>query len=280
MIKLGIFGDQSTSLTLLKQLKSMPGIEIVGIFFSGNNPNPAGLKVIASPGELMDISDAILLHGDKSVSPELIKTILRKSRHLYLKNIPNFSIKETRDLIDLEKEARVVTSLNNPFDNIPYFDKSGRTYEKPFLINLRTSFEGNLLKPSHELMLLITAINRIVQSSFKKLEIFSMNDANSQIMVNIRVEYKNGSVVNLTITQEKCPGYCEIFEPSKHIKFDIPASLYSFYPPVNQEIAAIEGFIRLIENQDIKGNSFDTLQNGVQIVHEIREHLRFNEIDF
>jgi hypothetical protein len=43
---------------------------------------------------------------------------------------------------------------------------------------------------------------------------------------------------------------------------------------------AIGNYIRLIQDQDKKSNSFDNLLHGVQIVHEIREHLRFNEIDF
>jgi hypothetical protein len=49
---------------------------------------------------------------------------------------------------------------------------------------------------------------------------------------------------------------------------------------LNQEYTAISNFIRLIQNGDRKANSFDSLLNGVQIVHEIKEHLRFNGIDF
>jgi hypothetical protein len=56
--------------------------------------------------------------------------------------------------------------------------------------------------------------------------------------------------------------------------------LYILYPHLNQEYTAIQSFVKLIQNQDKKANSFDNLLNGVQIVHEIREDLRFNEIEF
>jgi len=75
-------------------------------------------------------------------------------------------------------------------------------------------------------------------------------------------------------------GVCEIFQKSKKIQFDIQTPLYIQYPQLNQEYTAISNFIRLIQNRDKKANSFDSLLNGVQIVHEIKEHLRFNGIEF
>ncbi|MBV5312156.1 MAG: hypothetical protein JZU47_02600 [Prolixibacteraceae bacterium] len=280
MIKLGIFGDQTTNPELLEQLKTMPGTEVVGVYFSGNATVPDGFVELLSPINLMDISDAILILSDKTISCELIRLILRKSKHMYLKTIPNLNIKEIKELIDLEKEAGVVTFIYNPFSYIPHFDPFSNKFEKPLLINLRTCFEGSTIKPSHEMLLLITAINRVVQSNYKKLDIFGMRESEAQIIVNLRIEFENGSVVNLTITQEKISGCCEIFEQTKRTKFEFQTPLYILYPHLNQEYTAIGNYIRLIQNQDKKANSFDNLLNGVQIVHEIREHLRFNEIDF
>ncbi|MBA4408436.1 MAG: hypothetical protein Q8S54_18805 [Bacteroidota bacterium] len=280
MIKLGIFGDETTSPELLEQLKTMRGTEVTGVYYSGNAPVPDGFVELTSPIGLMDISDAILIQSDKTISCELIRLILRKSKHMYLKTIPNLNIKEIKDLIDLEKEAGIVTFIYNPFNYIPYFDPFTNKFEKPLLINLRTCFESASIKPSHELLLLITALNRVVQSNFKKLEIFGMKESGSPIILNLRIEYENGSVINLTITQEKIPGNCEIFEPTKRTKFEFQTPLYILYPYLNQEYAAIGNFIRLIQDQDKKGGSFDNLLNGVQIVHEIRTHLRFKEIDF
>ena len=280
MIKLGIFGDQTTSSDLLDQLKTMPGTEVAGVYFSGNASVPAGFVELLSPTGLMDISDAILILSDKTISCELIRLILRKSKHMYLKTIPNLSIKEIKELIDLEKEAGIVTSIYNSFSYIPSFDPFSNKFEKPLLINLRTCFEGNSIKPSHEMLLLLTAMNRVVQSNYKKLEIFGIRESGVQINLNLRVEYENGSVFNLTISQEKVPGWCEIFEQSKRTIFNFEPPLSVLYPYLNQEYIAIGNFVRLIQYQDKKSNSFDNLLHGVQIVHEIREHLRFNEIDF
>ncbi len=280
MIKLGIFGDHTTNPELLAQLKMMPEVEIIGLYFSGNATDPDGFPVFSSPIGLMDVSDAILILSDKSISNDLVKLILRKSKHVYLKSVPSLHIREIKELIDLEKEAGIVTFIYNPFNYNPYFDPFSKKYEKPFLINLRTCFEGAVIKSSHEMLLLVTALNRLVQSNYKKLEVFGLQEANNQLVINLRIEYNNGCVINLTVSQEKIPGFCEIFQKSERIQFDIQTSLYVQYPHLNQEYAAISNFIRLIQNRDKKSNSFDSLLNGVQIVHEIKEHLRFNGIDF
>lgn len=280
MIKLGIFGDQTTNHELLGQLNTIPEVEVAGLYFSGNVEVSDGFPVFSSPIGLMDISDAILILSDKSISNDLVKLILRKSKHIYLKSVPSVHIREIKELIDLEKEAGIVTFIYNPFNYNPYFDPFSNKYEKPFLINLRTCFEGEVIKASHEMLLLVTALNRLVQSNYKKLEVFGLLELNNNLVISLRIEYNNGCVINLTVSQEKISGFCEIFQKSKRIQFEIQTPLYIQYPHLNQEYRAISNFIRLIQNRDKKANSFDSLLNGVQIVHEIKEHLRFNGIDF
>lgn len=280
MIKLGIFGDQTTNLELLEQLRKMPEVEVAGVYFSGNGVVPDDFPELLSPVGLMDVSDAILILSNKSISNDLIRLILRKSKHVYLKTIPFLHIREIKELIDLEKEAGIVTFIYNPFNYIPYLDPFITKYEKPFLINLRTSFEGELIKPSYEMLLLVTALNRVVQSNLKKLDVFGLCEPDHQLIINLRIEYDNGCVINLTVSKEKLPGYCEIFEQKKITEFEFQTPLYKLYPHLNQEYTAINHFIRLIQNQNKKANSFDNLLNGDRIVHEIREHLRFNGIDF
>ena len=280
MIKLGIFGDQTTNHELLGKLNTIPEVEVTGLYFSGNVEVSDGFPVFLSPIGLMDVSDAILILSDKSISNDLVKLILRKSKHVYLKSVPSLHIREIKELIDLEKEAGIVTFIYNPFNYNPYFDPFSNKYEKPFLINLRTCFEGEVIKASHEMLLLVTALNRLVQSNYKKLEVFGLHDSNNQLVISLRIEYNNGCVINLTVSQEKISGFCEIFQKSKRIQFEIKTPLYVQYPQLNQEYTAISNFIRLIQNGDKKANSFDSLLNGVQIVHEIKEHLRFNGIDF
>jgi len=280
MIKLGVFGDQSTNPELIEQIRSVTDIRIAGVNFSGNANIPSGLKEFSGPEDLMDAADAILFLSEKSISIELIKLILRKSRHLYLSATPNLNVKEIKELLGFEKEAGIVTFIYNKFDYLPFLDVTKINYEKPFLINLRTCFEGNVIKPSHEILLIITALNRIAKSNFKKLEIFAIKDSESQLTINLRIEYDNGSVINFTITQEKSSGNCEIFCPNGNFNFEFQNPLYIAYPQINQEFIAIGNYLELIQNKDRKENSFDNLIKGVQIIHEIREHLRFNGLDF
>lgn len=264
----------------MRQLKTMPEVTVAGVYFSGNVTIPTDFTEFFNPIELMEMSDAILIMSDKSISSDLIRLILRKSKHIYLKTIPDLNIRELKELIDLEKEAGIVNFIYNPFDFVPHFDPFVNKYEKPLLINLRTCFEGLSIKPANEMLLLVTAINRVVQTNYKKTEVFGLNDSEGQLVVNIRVEYENSSVVNLTVSKSKTAGYCEIFNATGRTKFEFQTPLYISYPHINQEYTAICNFIDIIHLHDRQANSFDNLLNGVRIVEEISEHLRFNEIQF
>jgi hypothetical protein len=280
MIKLGIFGDQSTNIQLLEKIKALSDTGIVGVNFSGNVEVPSGYQEFSGPVDLMEISDAILILSNKSISIDLIKLMLRKSKHIYLSAIPNLNVKEIKELLDFEKEAGVVTYIYNRFNYLPFFDRPVNSFESPLLINLRTCFEGTLIKPSSELLLLVTALNHLVKSNYKKIEIFALDESSDLLIVNLRIEYGNGSVINLTISQENSSGSCEIFSKSGKSRIDFDTPLYSSYPQMNQEFVAIENYLGLIQNKDRKENSFENLMKGVQIMHEIREYLRFNGIDF
>jgi len=278
MIKLGIFGDQTSNPELVGMINKIPEVTIEGVYFSGDMPVPKGIKQFYSPVELMMNSDAILVISEKSISNDLIKLILRKSKHIYLKAIPPLSLKEIKELSDLEREAGIVNYIFNSFDFIPHFDVLNKKNEKPILINLRTCFAETSLTPVNELLLLVTAINRVVQSNYKKTEVFGLKDIDGLLVVNSRIEYENSSVVNLTVSYGKSPGYCEIYTTSGNTKFEFEQPLYQAYPNNNKEYTSILNFIQVIQQQDKPVNSFDNLQNGVRIVDEINEHLRFNDI--
>lgn len=279
MLKLGIFGDQSTNPELLAQLGSLPGTNVSGVFYSGNTSLPNPFPELSSPESLMDISDALLILSDKSVSSDLIRMILRKSKHLYLKTIPNMNIREVKELIDLEKEAGIITYIYNPFNYIPWLDPYQTNYEKPMLLNLRTCFEGTLLKPAQELLLLVTALNRLAQSNFKKIDVFGLENQ-SVLVVSLRIEYDNGSVFNLTLSQEPCSGFCEIIEQSSQHFYTIDQPLFVQFPQLNQENTAIAGFIQSVREPALQSNTFDNFLGGLQILQEIKTQLRFNEIVF
>lgn len=278
MIKLGIFGDQTSDLQLVRMIAHIPEVTIIGVCFSGGVPVPEGFKEFFSPVELMRLSDAVLVLNKKSISSDLIRLILRKSKHVYLRAIPLLSLREIKELTDLEKEAGIVNYIYNPFDFIPHFNALNKKNDKPLLINLRTCFEGTLLSPSNEMLLLVTALYRVVHNNYKKTEVFGIKDLNNQLVIHIRIEFEDSSVINLTVTTEQTAGHCEIFSPSGRITFEFEQPLYNAYPDINKEYASISNFIHVIQQQVKAANSFDNLQNGVRIVDEIKEHLRFNEI--
>lgn len=280
MIKLGVFGDQTTSQTIFSELKSMSDVVISGVHFTGNAQVSGDLPEVSSPERLMDISDALLILGQKSISSDLVRLILRKSKHLFLETIPNLHVRDIKELTDLEKEAGSTIVIYNPFHYLPWLDPEQTSYEKPFLLNFRTTFESSLIKPAHELLLLVTALNRITQSNYKKLDVFGMKEPGSQLVINLRLEYDNGCVVNITISQSPVEGLCEVFSQSGTFRYEFQKPVITLYPQLSQEITAIKDFIRNVNYQGLKNQASYSTLNDLKILQEIREHLRFKEIVF
>lgn len=280
MIKLGVFGDQTTDRAILSEIRSMTDVVITGVYFSGNVAVPEGFDEHASPEGLMDVSDALLMLGQKSISSDLIRLILRKSKHLFLETIPNLDVRDIKELADLEKEAGSSIVIYNPFNYLPWLDPLATSYEKPFLINLRTTFKSSLIKPAHELLLLVTAINRLTQSNYKKLDVFGLKGEEEQLIVNLRLEYDNGSVANMTVSQAHSEGHCEVFDQTGTVRYEFRKPLFTLHPQLDQEITAITDFIRNISSQIPKNHTVYSTLNDLKILQEIREHLRFKEIVF
>jgi len=280
MIKLGIFGDQTTHPEFLKQLNSLNDNAIIGGYFYDSCKFPEGIPEFQGPMELMDYSEALLILSDKRNSCELIKLILRKSKHLFLKTIPNLNLREIKDLAGLEKEAGIICSIYSPFKYIPFFDPIKNKYEKPLLINLRTSFEGGMIGNADELLLLLTALNHLVQSNSRKIEIFGLDQLKGQLVINLRIEFHNGSVVNLTLSQEESAGMFEVFHSNGRNQYHFEKPLYSSYSQVNQELRAVSDFVESIKKNDRTEISFDRLTNGVHMLNQIQQTLHFNGIDF
>lgn len=279
MIRVGIFGDQSVNQQVLSRLQTFQGIEFSGACFYGNAKTPEWLNDVSSPAELMDQSDAVLFLSTRNVSQDLIRLVLRKSRHLFLKTIPNLQAKEVKELMDLEKEAGIVSFIYNPFNNIPFFKKIQKEFEKPFLLNIRSCFENNLPDKTNEMLLLTTALCQITESSLKKIDITGFGDADS-LTVDARIEVVNGCVAHLTITSEKSPAICEIFTKNRQERTELSSPVYSLLENAENEISAINQFIEQISRERKEAGSFDNLLVGTHIVSEIKEHLRFKDITF
>lgn len=277
MIKLGVFADQSVLPQLLTQVKKIPGSTVSGVYSYGNLKGGSQLAETSGPMELMDISDAVLFLSDGKVSNDLIRMALRKSKHLYLKTTPDLQERELKELIGLEKEAGIVTYLHNPYNYLPYLKSFQQKHERPFLMTIRTSFETEDPKNSRELLLLITALSQTAESSLKKLDAIGLGEHTEQLTIDLRIEFNNGCVIHLTISKKKSPGFCEIFDSKSIARFDIKSNTPD-QTSLNQELTSILSFVSQISGQDKKSNSFDNLLNGIQILNEIREHLRFDEI--
>jgi len=280
MIKLGIFGDHTTNPELIERIQTLTDIQVVGGYYSGFAELPATLREYYGPIDLMECADALLILSEKSASIDLIKLMLRKSKHLFLKAIPYTTTKDIKELAGLEKEAGIVSSVYSSFSYIHFFKLDQINYERPVLVNLRTCFTPNSINNSDELLFLLTALNHLMASSYRKIEVFGLNKSENHLVLNLRIEYNNGSVVNLTLSNQKSEGFFELFHSGTCHQFRFSDSLFSSFYTSNQEFMAISDFLNCIQTQDRSEISFDKLIVSVQMLNQIQENLHFIGVDF
>lgn len=280
MINLGIFGDKSVSNDLLMQIKSIPNTTLAGVYISEIKDIHGEIKIVNSPENLINISDALLVLIDKSISRDLLKMFLRKSKHIFLKTLPDINFKEIKELIELEKEAGMVTYIYNPFIYIPWLNQNLSKYENPFMINLNSSFSNLMVRQSHELLLLVTALNRLTGSNYKRLDFFGFSHLNNENTLNIRIEYENGCLINITLSEHKKNTLIDIFTRHEYTSHTLNSPLFGHYHLDNQLFTSINNFCDKINSRVKQVETLNNLLNGLHLVHELREYLRFNGIRF
>jgi predicted CopG family antitoxin len=143
MIKLGIIVDQTITRSVLQAVSHLPDVDLKGIYFSGGAAVSDQFNVIYNPGELMDSSDTILVLGEKSLSPDMVRQLIRRSKRLFLHALPEASAADINEIIKLEREAGFSCRLFSTFFSCSQFEIfQQKERDSPELVQVRTCFHG------------------------------------------------------------------------------------------------------------------------------------------
>ncbi len=209
MIKIGVIGAGKSASEHIKQIKQIPEFDLIGIYNHDLNEvnktaKEFNIKPFNSYNSFVNSVDVINLISSKKNYYNDALTALKNSKHLFIKSIRNYTKSEVDNLIKLSNEANVQIQINNDEQFAPVFLSAKKYFDNPMYIETQyfKNYEQNerILPNVIDLIYKDLSISlNIIKSNTKKINATSLSIINSSPdFINARIEFDNGSVINLT----------------------------------------------------------------------------------
>jgi predicted dehydrogenase len=209
MLKIAVFGTGHLGKFHLNNWKEIEGAELVGFF----DPNDENAKVIEEtyqlkrfldPSALMDACDAVDIVAPTIHHFELCKMALRKGKHVFVEKPLANTMDEARELVKLAKESNLKFQVGHVERFNPAFLALKGYNLKPMFIEVHRLAEFNPrgTDVSVVLDLMIHDIDIILHLVNSNVSYISANGvavmSETPDIANVRIEFDNGCVANLT----------------------------------------------------------------------------------
>jgi len=209
MLKIAVFGTGHLGKFHLNNWKEIEGVELVGFF----DPNDENAKVIEEtyqlkrfldPSALMDACDAVDIVAPTIHHFELCKMALRKGKHVFVEKPLANTMDEARELVKLAKESNLKFQVGHVERFNPAFLALKDYNLKPMFIEVHRLAEFNPrgTDVSVVLDLMIHDIDIILHLVNSNVSYISANGvavmSETPDIANVRIEFDNGCVANLT----------------------------------------------------------------------------------
>ncbi len=209
MLKIAVFGTGHLGKFHLNNWKEIEDVELIGFF----DPNDENAKVIeetyqlnrfVDPSALMDACDAVDIVAPTIHHFELCKMALRKGKHVFVEKPLANTMDEARELVKLAKESNLKFQVGHVERFNPAFLALKGYNLKPMFIEVHRLAEFNPrgTDVSVVLDLMIHDIDIILHLVNSNVSYISANGvavmSETPDIANVRIEFDNGCVANLT----------------------------------------------------------------------------------
>lgn len=319
MLKIGVLGAGYLGKVHLTLLNESPNFNLVGYFdpheenMQEQIPQLKASKYVCVD-ELIDQVDVVDIVNPTINHYDCAVRALRKFKHVFIEKPIANTINEAKSLIELTKEANVKVQVGHVERFNPAFTAVKPQINNPMFIEAcrLTSFSHNSADISVVLDLMIHDIDiilSVVKSPIKK--IYANGVAvinNTPDIVNVRIEFDNGCVANLTASRISIHNKRKVkfFQRDAYItvdflrkesgmvkkkdcdsQYDVKSPLMEkeikeilFYKPELTEINVIqeelESFGKAITSDFEPIVSINDGYNTLQVAHQIIKKLRFS----
>jgi predicted dehydrogenase len=209
MLKVGVFGVGHLGKFHLNNWKEIEGVKLVGFFDPDNETARAvgdqyGLKRFTDPEKLMDACDIVDVIAPTHHHFQLCMQAIRKGKHVFVEKPLAHTIQEGRDLVNMVREANIKMQVGHVERFNPAYLAISSMNLNPMFIEVHrlAQFNPRGTEVSVILDLMIHDIDIIL--SLVKSDVKTISASGVAVMTdtpdiaNVRIEFHNGCVANLT----------------------------------------------------------------------------------
>lgn len=233
MLKVGVFGVGHLGKFHLNNWTEIEGIKLVG-FFDPSDENALaikekyGLKRYKNPSALMDACDIIDIVAPTTAHHELCKMAILKSKHVFVEKPLANTMDEAKEIVKLAKEANIKFQVGHVERFNPALLAAKEYNLNPMFIEVHRLAQFNprgtdvsviLDLMIHDIDIILSLVKSTVKNVFANgVHVLS----NTPDIANVRLEFDNGCVANLTSSRisMKKMRKMRLFQKDSYISID------------------------------------------------------------
>ncbi|MCX6240144.1 MAG: hypothetical protein NTY07_21825 [Bacteroidia bacterium] len=272
--------------------RSIEGVDWDGIFYSGRKTHRTFDRslIISSPEIIPLICDLLIVIDPHFCTFDYLSFAIRNGCHLFLSDKLKLTTEERKQLIQLANEGGTYIQIQNDFLFHPFQEKIRNHTNRTCFIEVSQSAPAMPDRLNEFLLNNLLMILRVASSPVHKINVFCGTIPSRQPdVLNIHINFKNGSVATLTIRfiENQKVHFLSIHVGGKVTTFDFAQNKISHYPakeingmlqktspdPLQEQIA---DFIKNIAGKNNPGFSLDDEIQVFLLMEKIREKIEIN----
>jgi len=271
MIRIGILSEDGSNAESIKLIQQFQDFKITGM--ATHHDDQALENQQYTTEDLLGNSDATFVDVQEP-SFELIRMAIKKSNHLFLKNIPKLTPGETTQLINLANESGSTILLFNPMSFLDENLKIQNRLNKQKLITIRLPLNKAAIE--NQLLNLLLYISATEKSEVKKTEVFAFENTKDSGLINLRLVFATGSVAQIELGGmfKLNQSFIEIFQKEGEY-LTLPAELPGSKTRSRTVKNALQQFLLSIQKENSTSITLNELEQAIICLNEIRDKLKF-----
>ncbi len=282
MLNVGIIGNTEVLEPHVKQLQKNKSINVIGKASVGTSQELNGFHFSIpefNKVELIERADIFIIDNSSLLPFEMLRNIIKKSKHIFLIEYLNITIEECAELVKLTAESGSIVHVINPVYYTPAIQWLNNNITVPLFFDIsKNVLEATFRKTLFPLLLMLTDITGI--SSKKVGATYFESEHNETSFTNIRLEFSDASVVNMNLTTHTSVNKfnIEIFSKNQFISLDFKEEVFLLNnSPINYSDDLVVNeynlFVESIQNQSHKSGNLEHYFSAMQLVEIIEKKI-------